>query len=560
VPARASRLSGPQIWLVSWILFCVLGGLWALSSPILSVPDESSHAGYAAAAVRGQIWAPADGTRTTVTLPGTYENIHDVTGCYLLDPNEPAGCAEAFTAQDGEAEVITLAGRYIPAYYMYSGLGSLVADGAHAIYAMRLLTVALVAAFLASAVCSVLARPRPALGLVGLGLAATPMLFFFAGAVNPQAPEIAAAILLWTAGAGLLRRLREEPDLPLTFGNADLRRVLISLITLPLIRPLALLWLAIAVVALLLAFGSWSAIRRLLTSRAVLLTLPVFALAVGTNLFWVLVRGALMEGDSLSVYANLPLGDATQLSVAKLDEEYWQMIGVFGWLSTPAPGLVYVVFSLLLGGLLVLAALQSPARQNLVLAAVVLAVVAVPVLSELASYDTIPFGWQGRYTLPIAVGVPLLLAASDGAATVTARMTDRFLLTVAAGMVVVHSLSFMGALNRHVFGISGFWFISPHGWAPPLPASWLVIGAALVSVVGAGLAYRAGSGRDEGPDPADRSVVDGPDDAVQVDDAPQVDDAALARTPDGMVPATSPHARATRHHPAADRRADARVH
>lgn len=488
--ACATRRSRTQTWLVSWILFSVLGGLWALSSPILSVPDEPSHVAYAAAAARGQIWAPAVLTQTTVVLPRTYENVHDVTGCYLLDPHKPAGCAQEFTARDGEAEVITLAGRYIPAYYLYSGLGSLVADGANAIYAMRLLTVVLVAAFLASAVCSVLARPRPAMGLVALGLATTPMLFFFAGAVNPQAPEIAASILLWTAGAGLLRRLQEEPDTPLTFGNADLRRVLISLVTLPLIRPLSLFWLAITVGALLLAFGSWKAFGRLITSRAVLLSIPVFLLAVGTNLFWVLVRGALSEGEQ-PAYADLPLRDATQMSMVKLDEEYWQMIGVFGWLSTPAPGLVYVVFSLLLGGLLILAALQSSARQNITLTLLVLAVVAVPVLSELASYDTIPFGWQGRYTLPIAVGVPILLAMSDGAATVPSRLRRRFLLVTAVGLVVVHSLSFMGAINRHLFGISGFWWRTEQDWDPPIAAESLILGVVLVAVVGAWAAHRA---------------------------------------------------------------------
>ena len=91
--ARAARLSPWQTWLVSWMLFTVLGGLWAVSSPILSVPDEPSHVAYAAAAVRGQIWAPAVGTQTTVVLPATYANVIERCRNRRYDP-EPQSIAD----------------------------------------------------------------------------------------------------------------------------------------------------------------------------------------------------------------------------------------------------------------------------------------------------------------------------------------------------------------------------------------------------------------------------------------------------------------------------------
>jgi hypothetical protein len=490
VPTPTSRRPGITTWLIAWVVFSVLGGLWALASPILSVPDESSHAVYAAAAARGQIWAPAIGTETFVQLPADYKTVHDINGCYVFQPNVAAGCAPEFSPQAGEVEITTRAGRYPPAYYAFAGLGSLVTDGAKAIYAMRLLTVALVAGFLASATCSILGRRNRAMGLVGLGLATTPMLFFFAGAVNPQSPEIAASILLWVSGTALLTRLRDEPDVPLTFANADLRRVLIALVALPLIRPLSLFWLAVIVAGLLLAFGSWPAIRRLLTARPVLVGLPVVLAAIGSNLWWVFVRDAMVAED-LTGYATLRAPEAMQISVAKLSEEYDEMIGVFGWLSTPAPGAVYVLFSLLLGGLALLTALQSRARQNITVTLLAVAVMATPVMFEMLSYRTSQFGWQGRYTLPIAVGIPLLLGMSDGASRLTGPVPRRFLLTASAGLVVIHVLSFLGALDRHVFGINGFWGITDPGWAPPLGFSSLVLGALLVTVAGAVLANRA---------------------------------------------------------------------
>jgi hypothetical protein len=510
VQPHASRRSGPLTWLAAWLIFSVLGGMWALGSPILSVPDEPAHAVYAAAVVRGQIWAPAEGHVTTVTVPRDFENIDNAPTCYAFQPNVPAGCAEALTDKEGEVEIGTRAGRYLPAYYLYAGLGSLVADGANAIYAMRLLTVFAVAACLASAACSVLSRRRPTIGLVGLGLAATPMLFFFAASVNPQAPEIAVAILLWTSGSALLLNMRDDPDLPLTLANADLRRVLIALVLLPLIRSLAFVWLGIIVGALLLAFASWPAIRRLLRARVVLATIPLFVLSLGVVAVWILVRNTLALGEPLeTTYAALPGDQALFASATKLNNEYLEMIGVFGWLTTPAPGLVYVLYTVLLGGLVALTVFTSPVRQNVTLALLALTVAVVPVLLEVQSYEASGFAWQGRYTLPIAVGVPLLLGMSDGGTRLAGPVARRFLLTAMAGLVVVHVVSFGGALSRHVFGINGFWGLSPAGWDPPVPALALLAGVLVVTVAGAWLAATRGPVPD-GPDGPDGAPAEQP--------------------------------------------------
>jgi hypothetical protein len=44
----------------------------------------------------------------------------------------------------------------------------------------------------------------------------------------------------------------------------------------------------------------------------------------------------------------------------------------------------------------------------------------------------------------------------------------------AAGLVLVHVVSFVGALNRNVHGVGGFWFITEAGWVPPLPPLVLI--------------------------------------------------------------------------------------
>jgi hypothetical protein len=499
VHPRARRRSGFPTWLAAWLVFSALGSLWALGSPLLSVPDEPAHAVYAAAAVRGQIWAPAEGHVTTVVVPRDFENIDNAPTCYAFQPNVPAGCAEALTDREGQIELGTRAGRYPPAYYLYAGLGSLVADGAKAIYAMRLLTVFAVAAFLASAACSILARRRRALGLAGLALATTPMLFFFAGAVNPQAPEIAAAILLWTSGAALLTALREDPDLPLTFGNADLRRFLAAIVLLPLMRNISFVWMGIILAVLVLAFGSRTALRRLPRARPVLAAVPLIAASLGVTAVWVLIRNTFGLGIPLeTTYAGLSGSQALYGSATKLDNEYFEMIGWFGWLTTPSPGLVYVLFTVLLGGLTALTVLGSRTRQNVALALLVAAVVVVPVALEVQSYRGSGFAWQGRYTLPIAAGIPLLMGLGDGASRAAPLLARRFLLTASLGLAVVHVVAFGGALNRHLFGIGGFWYVTESGWNPPVPAWVLLAVAVAVAATVAWLVAVRGSAADLG--------------------------------------------------------------
>lgn len=471
-------------WLIAWLLFSSLSCTWALASPIFSVPDEPAHAVYAAAAVRGEVWAPTTGFVTTVKVPAEYQVAGAIPTCYAFKSTVPAGCAPAYAARPGTAEVTTTAGRYPPAYYLYAGLGSLVASGAKAIYAMRILTALLVSAFLASAACSLLRLRRRMLPLAGLGLATTPMLYFFAGAVNPQAPEIAAAVALWASGAVLLLELRRDPTSRPSFSNPLLRRVLLSALALTMLRPLSLLWLAIIVGALLIALGTRAGIRRLLTAPAMLVSLPVIAASAIVSLVWIQLRHALEQQD-ITAYADVSTRRALAMSSEKLYGEYQHMIGYFGWLDAPPPAFVYVVYTALLGALVTLAARGMERRRLIAIGLTLLAVVIVPIASEVHTFRASGFAWQGRYTLPIAVGIPLLLGLGrqDTAEPRSIRGDRRTLLWFCAGLTVVQVGAFVGALGRYVHGIDGFWFASPAGWRPWLPTPLLVAGAVLSALL-----------------------------------------------------------------------------
>jgi hypothetical protein len=476
-------------WLLAWLFFTVVGSLWALATPVLGVPDEPAHTVYATAAVRGEVWEETEGPITRVTVPAGWANVDQIPACFAFQPNVTPACSPALTGEPGTAEVATSAGRYPPLYYFYTGLPTLVTEGAQAVYLMRGLTAALVGALLASGLCSLLSlRPR-VLPILGFALATTPMLFFFAGAVNPQAPEIAAAICLWASGAVLLRRMVQHPVEDLGWSNPHLRRVLAATAVLTVIRPMSLLWLGLIVVILVVVFSPASVLPRLVRSRAVLTALPVLVLTTGSTLAWIVLRDALGQQD-VTAFADLTAEEALIRSTAKLNDEFTQMIGHFGWLDSPAPGWAYVTYTLALGALGALALPRLSRAQRLAVGAVAVVVLVLPVAMELTSFRVSAFAWQGRYTLPLAVGVPLLLGVLPGSRRpADQRPTDEPVRTGGATAVLaivgsVHVVSFVGALNRNVNGIDGFFVVSEPGWSPPVPAWLLILG--FTAVVSAG--------------------------------------------------------------------------
>ncbi|WP_222270589.1 DUF2142 domain-containing protein [Modestobacter marinus] len=498
----AARPSSPRgRWWTAFALLGLLGGLWALADPVFSVPDEPAHAVYAAAAVRGELWAPTTGIDTTVTVPATYADASTAAACFIYDGTVPAGCAELFVAQPGTAEVVTTAGRYPPAYYLFAGSATLVTDGATAIYLMRFLTVLVCAALLASAFLSVSERRSP-WPLTGLVLACTPMVLFFTGAVNPQGPELAAGIALWASALALFPPpgpAGARDDAVLRVAPRLVVRCLAAMAALALIRPLSVVWLGLIVGVVLLARATGRRLVALLRTRSVLIGGLVVGALVAMTAVWVLARDALRQW---SRPVDMPVPDAALVSVSKLDGELAEMVGVFGWLDNAAPGLVQLLWIGAVAVLAVLAAAVGTRRERLALVAVVAISVVMPVVSELSSYRESAFAWQGRYILAFSAGLTVLsgYVLADRFPDEIGRRICRGLV-VAAG--VAHLVAFIGNLNRYVHGIDSFWFLGEPGWRPPLPA-WLLIAAFAVGTAAAvaGLLRRLRDQQDPAPMPA----------------------------------------------------------
>jgi hypothetical protein len=101
--------------------------------------------------------------------------------------------------------------------------------------------------------------------------------------------------------------------------------------------------------------------------------------------------------------------------------------------------------------------------------------------------------WQGRYTLPLAVGVPILAAVT---LTSTERgrqlATSGLLLGIGVVIGLAHVLAFAQNLRRNTVGYDGaFQFWEHPNWVPPL--SPLLLTIAYVVAIGAFMTWLLGA-------------------------------------------------------------------
>jgi drug/metabolite transporter (DMT)-like permease len=118
-----------------------------------------------------------------------------------------------------------------------------------------------------------------------------------------------------------------------------------------------------------------------------------------------------------------------------------------------------------------------------VLLGVLGAVVAVPVVIQSTLDDHAGTVWQGRYSLPIAVGVPLVatfaLSATERGRELTTR---RFVWVVGVLLGLGHILAFAQNLRRYTKGATkDVWYFLHADWEPPLPALFLTVAYVVVA-------------------------------------------------------------------------------
>ncbi|GAA2058594.1 DUF2142 domain-containing protein [Leifsonia soli] len=456
--------------------------LWNLASPIGSSPDEPTHLVRAAAVARGQVFTqPWDGNRrmSEAKVPEYVDTWILGVSCYAFRPNVPASCVPPITGDpDRIVETGHTAAANSPVFYAVTGLPSLFLDGSKALYAMRgmnSLMCATMFGFIFMAL-SQLARPRWA--YFAAFVAATPMVFYLGGTLNPNGIEaISAGALL----SGLVvvgsRMIRGARLIELLGG------IVLSTVLLTATRNISLLWVLMVVVTALL-LSRRAILKRLVRLPSVWVAIGLAALACILE-FLYYIHPSLTAQPQQFNGAGTTFRDGFTYMIQHTFDYGIGWIGFFGWVDTPAPSFTLIVWaSLMLGTVVAALAIGIGARRwSLIL--LVAALVLVPAIAQAAVITRAGFIWQGRYTL--AIVITLLLAAGivlDRSGYGIPAVPLRRVATMAVWfMAFGHFFAFAVTIKRYVVGDAVYLpvlLLHPK-WQPP--GTWIVLCAAFIVVI-----------------------------------------------------------------------------
>lgn len=470
---RAARSAGVTIatGLLLWLVLL----MWALAIGRYGGPDEPAHVTRAAAVADGQVRGdPAPGMAggfRVVRVPAPLASGDP--SCYRHDPAVPATCAAASDAA-GTAQVATSAGINPPLYYAMVGVPVRLLGHAADTTWYRLVATWWNALVLAL----VLGRARrhagaPTIGVLVTIAAVTPAAWFLLGVVNPNGLEIALALLAWVSITPLVAERsvceRIRPPVAACLWVSVPAAVAIS------IRPIAVI--AIAAMAVVLAIGtSWT--RGWGWHRRAALLAPVGVAALGVAIWNATVRLA-FDDPRLADHGSrvAALGTSLRGTPATLRE----MVGSASWLEYTMPVVSQLVWWVGAIGALVVGWRIGSARRRWMLLGWVAVLLLAPVAFEVIAAQRVGFIWQGRYSIPTAMGLAMF--------AIGARPGLRTIRVVAVALVVAELAAFWATLRRFTVGTSGPWWLvdlGPASWRPTIgPTVLLILHAACVALVGA---------------------------------------------------------------------------
>ena len=405
---------------------------WILALPAFHGIDEFDHVFKAEAVATGQLGSVAPATRGRGGLVDVPSDVVRAAGpvCASYDYTGPQNCRGAAGERDGITRVATAASRYNPAYYVVVGTLARPFTGAAVDYAMRVATAVTCAVLIAWAAALTARHARDAWPLTALLLAVTPVLTYSTVVAAPNGIQYAAALLVWAAGLGLVRAGRAEAVwlVPIAVGA-------VTMLVAHTTSPLWLLFTAVALTALR-PLRTWADLAHS-RPRAVALTVVTVVLTGVACVAWIMANGTNDPTDGPATEVRLRPG----LLMAQVLLWLLQAVGAFPMRDQPAPTAVYALWLLPLLGLAVAGWRRGDARHRAATGVLVTGVVAVPVLLTMLTFQQLGTAWQGRYALPLYVGIALL-AGRSLSGTIRVRRGHLALLgamlAVAAGLSVTH--------------------------------------------------------------------------------------------------------------------------
>jgi hypothetical protein len=204
------------------------------------------------------------------------------------------------------------------------------------------------------------------------------------------------------------------------------------------------------------------------------------------------LRYAKFEVRDDRVDTSLSLATALRRSIDGWGDNVRQAIGVLGWLDTRLPSFVYVMWLVALALVLVVHLMGARGRVLVATVGLVLVWLALPLFINGFTSSRAGLTYQGRYGLPILVGLAFMPMLATQPAPRMPRISQRSIIGVVLALVVVGEVAaFWETLRRFSVGTDGKIVLTGTlAWEPPVPAMLLIVLNAVAMVAAAWSAWR----------------------------------------------------------------------
>lgn len=443
---------------------------WVLMQPPYSVADEPAHTIKAVASAYGQFDRPQvigqfGYGAYSYDVPKVFTSIWHST-CYNDDTGTTAACIGDFPPGTELVGTSSTAGPNPPTYYVAVGWLGRLFPSQTGFYLMRFLGALLFSLALTFTFALQFLKSKSRNAWVSILLLLTPAVSSFSAVINPFAYEIAAAALFWTSAFLLTDKSRSNREAKQLWSS-----LIISALFFACIRPTAFVWISV-VIFFVIVSAPGKITRRLKFHdqkfRSILgiaFNAAIVSIALSYRSQTDLVVDPTntitpMVGAGGSMLSNM------LVSYERLGSFFRQLFGFFGWTSFYPPVVVPVLF--VTAVVMSLGIMRiSTRRLRSGLAALFIFVYFGPVVLEGVRASSTGFFYQGRYILPVAIGIPMYIWLRG-----EEREPNRYTLLLTQSIVGLSAGSSIFAANyvarRFISGTNGriLWFFDVK-WNPP---------------------------------------------------------------------------------------------